>query len=70
MTTVVVVHTDPSISAPDSEAWWDVPVAEVAALDSTRAARAEYERDKATQQPYLRPRERGALEVEVRDHAL
>ena len=70
VTTVVVVHTDPSIDAPDSEAWWDVPVAETAALDSTRAARAQYERDKATQQPFLRPRERGPLEVEVGDHAL
>ena len=65
VTTVVQVHTDPSISAPDSEAWWDVPVAEVAALDSTRAARAEYERDKATQQTVptsaraRRPRGRG-----------
>ena len=38
-TTVVQVHTDPMIPRADSEAWWDVPVAEVAALDSTRAAR-------------------------------
>ena len=70
VTTVVQIHTDPSISAPDSAAWWDVPVAEVAALDSTRDARVQYERDKATQQPYLRARERGALEVEVGDHTL
>jgi 3D-(3,5/4)-trihydroxycyclohexane-1,2-dione acylhydrolase (decyclizing) len=54
VTTVVQVHTDPMIAAPDSGAWWDVPVAEVAALGSTRAARAQYERDKATQQAYVR----------------
>ena len=54
MTTVVQIHTDPMIPAPDSEAWWDVPVAEVAALESTRAAREHYERDKATQKTYLK----------------
>ena len=54
MTTVVQVHTDPLVDAPASEAWWDVPVAEVAALESTRAAREAYERDKATQKKYLK----------------
>ena len=49
VTTVVQVLTDPLIPAPSSEAWWDVPVAEVAALDSTRAARERYEAAKATQ---------------------
>jgi 3D-(3,5/4)-trihydroxycyclohexane-1,2-dione acylhydrolase (decyclizing) len=57
-TTVVEVVTDPSIGAPDSEAWWDVPVSEVAELESTRAARAQYERDKRTQKDYLSPGER------------
>ena len=33
------VETDPAVPAPDSPAWWDVPVAEVSALESTRAAR-------------------------------
>jgi len=51
--TVVEIHTDPLVPAPDSEAWWDVPVAEVAGLDSTRAARATYEQNKAGQQQYL-----------------
>lgn len=55
VTTVVQVHTDPMIPAPSSEAWWDVPVSEVAALQSTRDARAVYERDKATQNTYLKP---------------
>ncbi|MFP5291319.1 MAG: thiamine pyrophosphate-dependent enzyme, partial [Actinomycetes bacterium] len=36
-TTVVHVETDPLVPAPDSPAWWDVPVAETSALDSTRA---------------------------------
>jgi 3D-(3,5/4)-trihydroxycyclohexane-1,2-dione acylhydrolase (decyclizing) len=53
-TCVIQVHTDPLVPAPDSEAWWDVPVSEVAALQSTRDARAVYERNKATQHTYLR----------------
>jgi len=56
--TVVEIQTDPLVGAPDSEAWWDVPVAEVAGLDSTRAARAAYDENKQTQQPYLSPREK------------
>jgi 3D-(3,5/4)-trihydroxycyclohexane-1,2-dione acylhydrolase (decyclizing) len=58
VTTVIHVETDPLVPAPSSEAWWDVPVAEVAALDSTRAARAVYERHKSTQQTYLRTPEK------------
>jgi 3D-(3,5/4)-trihydroxycyclohexane-1,2-dione acylhydrolase (decyclizing) len=57
-TTVVHVETDPRVSAPSSEAWWDVPVAEVSELDSTRAARAEYEEHKTAQRTYLAPAER------------
>ena len=52
--TLVHIETDPlADGAPDGGAWWDVPVAEVAALDSTRAARAAYEQGKAHQRPYL-----------------
>ena len=47
-----------STRSASSEAWWDVPVAEVSALDSTRAARAGYEQDKQLQRPYLSTRER------------
>jgi 3D-(3,5/4)-trihydroxycyclohexane-1,2-dione acylhydrolase (decyclizing) len=57
VTTVVQVHTDPLVPAPSSEAWWDVPVAEVATLESTREARRAYERNKATQKTHLRPPE-------------
>jgi 3D-(3,5/4)-trihydroxycyclohexane-1,2-dione acylhydrolase (decyclizing) len=42
-TTVVHVQTDPSVPAPDSGAWWDVPVAEVSESSATRQARAVYE---------------------------
>jgi 3D-(3,5/4)-trihydroxycyclohexane-1,2-dione acylhydrolase (decyclizing) len=52
-TTVVYVETDPLAPAPSSEAWWDVPVAEVSALDSTQKARAAYEAAKRRQRPYL-----------------
>ncbi|WP_433528329.1 3D-(3,5/4)-trihydroxycyclohexane-1,2-dione acylhydrolase (decyclizing) [Micromonospora sp. CA-263727] len=52
-TTVVHVDVDPLAGAPESEAWWDVPVAETAALESTREARAEYARAKQAQRGYL-----------------
>lgn len=35
---VVHVQTDSLMHAPDSESWWDVPVSQVAELDSTRQA--------------------------------
>jgi 3D-(3,5/4)-trihydroxycyclohexane-1,2-dione acylhydrolase (decyclizing) len=52
-TTVVHVETDTSRPAPDGEAWWDVPVAEVSGLATVREARARYEKDKQAQRPYL-----------------
>ncbi|MPZ63683.1 MAG: 3D-(3,5/4)-trihydroxycyclohexane-1,2-dione acylhydrolase (decyclizing) [Propionibacteriales bacterium] len=52
-TTVVHIETDPLAPAPSSEAWWDVPVSEVAELDSTRQARKTYDEHKADQRPYL-----------------
>ncbi|TCO26581.1 3D-(3,5/4)-trihydroxycyclohexane-1,2-dione acylhydrolase (decyclizing) [Kribbella steppae] len=51
------VTTDPLIGAPDSESWWDVPVSEVSALDSTQAASASYQESKQSQRPYLTPTE-------------
>ena len=56
--TVVEIATDPLAPAPSSEAWWDVPVAEVAGLESTRAARETYEQHKRAQRIHLSPRER------------
>ncbi len=57
-TTLVEIATDPLVGTPDSEAWWDVPVAEVSGLESTRDARAGYERDKRAQQTYLSTQEK------------
>jgi len=42
-TTVVYVETDPLAPVPSSESWWDVPVSETSALESTQKARAAYE---------------------------
>jgi 3D-(3,5/4)-trihydroxycyclohexane-1,2-dione acylhydrolase (decyclizing) len=55
VTTVVHVETDPTVPAPDSPAWWDVPVAEVSALESTRTARTTYEQHKSRQRGHYRP---------------
>ena len=52
-TTMVHIETDPLQGELSSDAWWDVPVAEVAALASTRDARASYEKAKERQRPYL-----------------
>jgi 3D-(3,5/4)-trihydroxycyclohexane-1,2-dione acylhydrolase (decyclizing) len=50
---LVQVETDPLVPAPGSESWWDVPVAEVSNLDSTRNARRSYEARKARQRSFL-----------------
>ncbi len=52
-TTVVHVETDLLGPNPPGSAWWDVPVSEVSALDSTRAARETYADVKRQQRPYL-----------------
>ena len=52
-TTVVYVETDPLAPVPSSEGWWDVPVSEVSALESTQKARAAYEAAKRGQRLYL-----------------
>ncbi|WP_329360929.1 3D-(3,5/4)-trihydroxycyclohexane-1,2-dione acylhydrolase (decyclizing) [Streptomyces sp. NBC_01483] len=41
--TCVYVETDPTPTAPPAEAWWDVPVAEVASRDAASAARERYD---------------------------
>ncbi|MFF9313935.1 3D-(3,5/4)-trihydroxycyclohexane-1,2-dione acylhydrolase (decyclizing) [Streptomyces sp. NPDC014748] len=45
--TCVYVETDPSATAPGPEAWWDVPVAEVAARPAAVEARERYVREAA-----------------------
>ncbi len=52
---VIHVQTDPLVHAPDSESWWDVPVSQVADLESTRAAYQRYLDHQANQQTYLAP---------------
>jgi 3D-(3,5/4)-trihydroxycyclohexane-1,2-dione acylhydrolase (decyclizing) len=54
-TTAVHIETDPLAPVPSSQSWWDVPVSEVAELDSTQQARRAYESHKADQRPYLSP---------------
>jgi 3D-(3,5/4)-trihydroxycyclohexane-1,2-dione acylhydrolase (decyclizing) len=54
---VVHVETDPMVNAPSSESWWDVPVSEVAQLDSTQQARKTYDEHKQDQRSYLAPSE-------------
>jgi 3D-(3,5/4)-trihydroxycyclohexane-1,2-dione acylhydrolase (decyclizing) len=52
---VIHVNTDPLVHAPDSQAWWDVPVSQVADLDSTRAAFERYQQHQAGQKHFLAP---------------
>jgi 3D-(3,5/4)-trihydroxycyclohexane-1,2-dione acylhydrolase (decyclizing) len=50
---VIHVEVDPLVPAPDSGAWWDVPVAATSELDSVRDARARYEDAKRRQRPLI-----------------
>ncbi len=50
---VITIETDPLISAPDSESWWDVPIAEVSELDTVAAAQHAYAQARARQRRYL-----------------
>jgi 3D-(3,5/4)-trihydroxycyclohexane-1,2-dione acylhydrolase (decyclizing) len=54
-TTVVHIETDPSVGAPDSQSWWDVPVAEVSTRATTKAALAAYQAGQKVRRGYLRP---------------
>ncbi len=58
---VIHVETDPTIHAPDSGSWWDVPVSEVSDLETTRTAYAEYRRNKEAQRPLVGPSQRTDL---------
>ncbi len=50
---LVCVETDPTVPAPDGDAWWDVPVAEVSELEPTVRARKIYEAAKASQRSFM-----------------
>ena len=51
--TLIHIESDPLNYSPGGEGWWDVPVAEVSTLDSTRRARDDYERQSAARRPLL-----------------
>jgi 3D-(3,5/4)-trihydroxycyclohexane-1,2-dione acylhydrolase (decyclizing) len=50
---LVHIETDPLLTSPSSQSWWDVPVAEVSALRSGKDARARYVAAKIQQQQYF-----------------
>jgi 3D-(3,5/4)-trihydroxycyclohexane-1,2-dione acylhydrolase (decyclizing) len=57
---VVHIEVDRYAGVPSYEGWWDVPVAEVSEDPAVRAARADYERDRAAQRSYVKTPSRGA----------
>ncbi|MDO5627585.1 MAG: 3D-(3,5/4)-trihydroxycyclohexane-1,2-dione acylhydrolase (decyclizing), partial [Mobilicoccus sp.] len=50
---VLYIETDLTGPNPPASAYWDVPVPEVSELESTRAAREQYDDELATQRHYL-----------------
>ncbi len=51
--TLIHVNSDPLIYGPEGDGWWDVPVAQVSTLDSTRAALDAYREQRARQRALL-----------------
>ncbi|GAB3803780.1 3D-(3,5/4)-trihydroxycyclohexane-1,2-dione acylhydrolase (decyclizing) [Humibacter antri] len=58
--TLIHIHSDPFAYAPDGGGWWDVPVAQVSELESTRQAYDEYVEQRTKQRPLLGHEEAGA----------
>ena len=54
-TTVIHIEDDPLVPSPDSDSWWDVPVAETAELQATREALVRYQSERIVQRDYFRP---------------
>ncbi len=52
-TSVICIEVDRYEGVPNYESWWDVPVAEVATVESVSAARREYEKARKKEQRYL-----------------
>jgi 3D-(3,5/4)-trihydroxycyclohexane-1,2-dione acylhydrolase (decyclizing) len=50
---LIAVETDPLVPAPDSQSWWDVPVAEVSGIESVASARSAYQTARLAQRRYL-----------------
>lgn len=53
--TVVVVETEPGVSVPSYESWWDVAVPEVSTIEDVNQARTRYEAARRKQRYYLKP---------------
>ena len=51
--TLIHINSDPLLYSPDGEGWWDVPVAAVSTLESTKTARVDYLERQQNQKPYL-----------------
>ncbi|WP_022883020.1 3D-(3,5/4)-trihydroxycyclohexane-1,2-dione acylhydrolase (decyclizing) [Gryllotalpicola ginsengisoli] len=51
--TLIHINSDPFVYAPEGEGWWDVPVAQVADLESTKRAYDEYREQQKKQRPLL-----------------
>ncbi|MDA8992853.1 3D-(3,5/4)-trihydroxycyclohexane-1,2-dione acylhydrolase (decyclizing) [Aquiluna sp.] len=51
--TLIHIHSNPELYAPEGEGWWDVPVAATSTLESTKSARKEYEKALANQKLLL-----------------
>jgi len=51
---VIHIEADRYQGVPSYESWWDVPVAEVSAQETVRAARSAYESAREHQRQYLR----------------
>ncbi|MBV1940727.1 3D-(3,5/4)-trihydroxycyclohexane-1,2-dione acylhydrolase (decyclizing) [Streptomyces sp. BV286] len=51
--TCVYVETDPTPGAPGAEAWWDVPVAEVASREAATRARETYDQNVVDRRRHL-----------------
>ncbi|WP_431784892.1 3D-(3,5/4)-trihydroxycyclohexane-1,2-dione acylhydrolase (decyclizing) [Streptomyces chumphonensis] len=51
--TCVYVETDPRVSVPEAQAWWDVPVAATATREAAVTARAAYVRRAAARRHHL-----------------
>jgi len=52
-TTVIVVEVDKEARVPGYGAWWDVPVAEVSAMDPVKKARAAYDEARKRERYFL-----------------
>ncbi|CAN5516355.1 3D-(3,5/4)-trihydroxycyclohexane-1,2-dione acylhydrolase (decyclizing) [soil metagenome] len=52
-TIVIHVETDPSVTVPSYESWWDVPIAEVARSAEVTRARGAYDEKRKSERPFL-----------------